>query len=319
MTEDSSYEVPVDHRVVQVYRFDRRQGESVDDWAEVSSASGREIQVAAPTCRTRPTETGQPGTRCARPGRYRRLRLGDPGEKNPSVVGTDGAKALPGRATMHPQRTAKREVWRGATLGSNWQVPTRGTSVRRSPRADFRKAKAWRHPAMRRAHAGEARLAQEARRVRISPRRSRNTSARPSVTSPTSRRGIQGWSGEDNNSKCRIKGHQEEHSEFVAKGGAERGRARHVLTGLRCAPKHKVAAYTGLILIARRRSADRRRQKLLEGRTSSKDEATCSRTVTTISRLASKVPASSSQRGLAGGARRCWRSRRAERDTAQPT
>jgi hypothetical protein len=33
MTEDSSPSSD-DHRVVQAYLFDRRQGESVDDWAE---------------------------------------------------------------------------------------------------------------------------------------------------------------------------------------------------------------------------------------------------------------------------------------------
>ena len=52
MTEDSSPS-PGDHRVVKAYIFDRRQGESVDDWAE-SLRGLDEIRSSGSTCRMRP-------------------------------------------------------------------------------------------------------------------------------------------------------------------------------------------------------------------------------------------------------------------------
>ncbi len=113
MTEDSSPSSD-DHRVVQAYLFDRRQGESVDDWAESLRRLDKD-QVLRLDLQDASHEQAAEVLDALDLGDAGELRLGDP-EKNPAIVGTRRTKRCPDEQRSPPSE--RPDVWRRATLGS---------------------------------------------------------------------------------------------------------------------------------------------------------------------------------------------------------
>jgi hypothetical protein len=131
MTEDSSPSSD-DHRVVQAYLFDRRQGESVDDWAESLRRLDKD-QVLRLDLQDASHEQAAEVLDALDLGDAGELRLGD-AEKNPAIVGTRRTKRCP-YEQRSPQRTAKRfgEERHWAVVPE--RVPHERTKHERSPRA----------------------------------------------------------------------------------------------------------------------------------------------------------------------------------------
>jgi magnesium transporter len=127
MTEDSSPSSG-DHRVVQAYLFDQRQGESVDDWAEslrhldkdqvlwldLQGASHEQVAEVLDAL-----DLGDAGE----------LRLGDP-ERNPAVEQHEGHLRVTAVAVSDAERDPDRErIVVDCLLGSNWVLTAHSADI----------------------------------------------------------------------------------------------------------------------------------------------------------------------------------------------
>jgi magnesium transporter len=127
MTEDSSPS-PGDHRQVQAYLFDRRQGERVDDWADSLRRLNKE-QVLWLDLQDASQEQAADVLDALDLGDAGELRLGDP-EKNPAVEQHEGHLRVTAVAVSDAERDPDRErIVVDCLLGSNWVLTAHSADI----------------------------------------------------------------------------------------------------------------------------------------------------------------------------------------------